>query len=145
MRSILLSVLGIGACTTLSLFAAKSDNVCPKCKAQSQVAAYDDDEEEGDGPSNLPSEPAAPTLLEQRKGSYNAPPSQISPVQRHVDMLENMTPRQAHQHMVEMRRKNPALYNQVMTEFKDQHQGMGPVEYAKGQQRLQNAEMNKEG
>lgn len=45
MKKILLSVLGICACTTLSLFAAKSDNLCPKCKSQvNSNVAYDDED-----------------------------------------------------------------------------------------------------
>jgi hypothetical protein len=48
MRKIMLSVLGICACTTLSLYAAKNDNLCPKCKSKAQVA--DDDDDGGEDP-----------------------------------------------------------------------------------------------
>ncbi len=48
MNRLLLSILGISVCTTLSLFAGKSDSGCSKCKQQAQVAAYANDDDDDD-------------------------------------------------------------------------------------------------
>lgn len=104
MKRILLSVLGISACTTLSLFAAKSDNVCPKCKAQAQVAAYDDDDDNNE-------EGAAPGVV--------APSTKgMTPVQLrmyHADQLEGKTPTEQRRYLNSIR--NPTERNSARQEY----------------------------
>ncbi len=181
MRRILLSILGISACASSSLFAGKSDNVCSKCQ-QSEIAAYDsseDDEDEGmrqegmrrdegmrqqgmrqegmrqqgmrqegmrrdegmredeEGMSSDPGStpapnkaPAAPPL----RTPHQPTPAASQRVQMHVNKLENMTPAQAHRSMETLRKSNPALYKETMSTFKEQHNGMGPVEHARARE-----------
>jgi hypothetical protein len=120
MKRILLSVLGISACTTLSLFAAKSDNVCPKCKAQAQIAAYDDDNDDDNNEEGAVN-PALPGSKSPPTGGESRGPTVNPRIQMNVRQLEGMQGNPKAQRNFLRSIKNPQERNRTREQYNAQN------------------------